>query len=354
MVKYKKPCRWRRHGIVDIIFLLLILFWRYLYVWHIFIQSRDIRIRLLEDGLINAKVSVRCIQRFVKDWEFRHGRPAGGKDRKAFEEEYFGAMWQADSCHFPYIPDNDGKKRKTYLMLILDDFSRMCVGANIYFTDNAENFQATLKSAVAIHGVPQKIYADHGGPYVCKQTEFICADIGALLLHPPIRDGAAKGKVERVFRSIKERWLYGIDQSQIKSLDQFNKMLASHIREYNLTKHSSTGATPMERFLATRERIKQPQSHGWLDDKFMNRLTRRVGGDATIKLEGSQWDAPMQFIGYTVEVRFMPGSDGGAYIVSDGERYPLRRTDKAANSRTRRVNEMPTIDYSRQGGLGDV
>jgi hypothetical protein len=174
------------------------------------------------------------------------------------------------------------------------------------------------------------------------------------LLHPPIRDGAAKGKVERVFRSIKERWLYGIDQSQIKSLDQFNKMLASHIREYNLTKHSSTGVTPMERFLATRERIKQPQSHGWLDDKFMNRLTRRVGGDATIKLEGSQWDAPMQFIGYTVEVRFMPGSDGGAYIVSDGERYPLRRTDKAANSRTRRVNEMPTIDYSRQGGLGDV
>jgi hypothetical protein len=151
-----------------------------------------------------------------------------------------------------------------------------------------------------------------------------------------------------VFKSIKSRWLYGIDTSTIKSLDEFNTMLAAHVREYNLTKHSSTGETPMDRFLRTRGRINTPQSRDWIDDKFMNRLTRKVNGDSTIKLGGDLWDAPMQFIGFTVEVRFTPNGDS-AYISADGVHYPLSKTDKAANARTRRANS-PTIDYSQMGG----
>ena len=312
------------------------------------LPATQVRLKLLEEGLISSKVSVRCIQRFLKDWDFKHGHPPEGKDRKAFEEEYFGAMWQADSCYFPYIPDGAGKKQRTYLMMIIDDYSRLIVGARLYFSDNAENFQATLKNAVSVFGIPNKIYCDHGGPYVCKQTEFICSDIGAILRRPPVRDGAAKGKIERMFRSAKETWLYGIDTSEIKSLEEFNKMLGEFVRKYNLTKHSSTGTTPMDRFLLTRDRIKAPPSREWLDDKFMNRLTRKVNGDSTVKLGSEQWDAPMQFIGYTVEVRFSPSGDT-AYIVSDGIRYPLKKTDRAANARTQRTN-FPAIDYSQIGG----
>ena len=157
------------------------------------LSATQVRLRLIEEGQVTSKVSARCFQRLLKDWEFKHGSPPGGKDRKAYEEEYFGAMWQADSSYFPYIPDGSGKKRRTYLILIIDDHARLIVGAQIFFSDNAVNFQTTLKSAVATYGIPHKIYCDNGSPYVCKQTEFICADIGAVLRHLPIRDGAAKG-----------------------------------------------------------------------------------------------------------------------------------------------------------------
>ena len=50
----------------------------------------------------------------------------------------------------------------------------------------------------------------------------ICASVGTVLLHTPVRDGASKGKVERNFRTLKERWLYGLDLKQIQSLDEFN------------------------------------------------------------------------------------------------------------------------------------
>jgi hypothetical protein len=53
------------------------------------------------------------------------------KDRKAFEMAYFGAMWQADTCYFPYMPDKLGKCKLMYLISIVYDYSRMIVGARI-------------------------------------------------------------------------------------------------------------------------------------------------------------------------------------------------------------------------------
>lgn len=49
---------------------------------------------------------------------------APAKDRKAYEEAYFGGMWQADTCYLPYIREN-GKSRRVYLIMILDDHSHL-------------------------------------------------------------------------------------------------------------------------------------------------------------------------------------------------------------------------------------
>jgi len=314
------------------------------------LPATQVRLKLLEENLITAKVSARCLQRFFKDWAAKN-RQTDGKDRKAFEAEYFGALWQADSSYMPFLPDENGKKRRTYLIMVLDDYSRLIVGAKVFFTDTAVNFQAVLKSAVATYGVPHKLAVDNGAPYICNQTSFICADIGTQIRRAPPKDAKYKGKIERAFKSIKELWLYGLDLSRVDSLDDFNRLLTAHVRKYNLAIHSSTGSAPMDRFLATRGRIKSAPSNDWLDEKFTHRLTRRVAGDSTLQLDGRQWDAPMQFIGYNVEVRYLPGRE--AYILAGGERISLRLTNKQENSRARRMN-TPSIDYSMTGGNGDV
>ena len=312
-----------------------------------------IRLRLLDEGLITDKVSVRSIQRFVKNWNLKTGAPAAGiKDRKAFEEEYFGGMWQCDSCHFPYIPDDNGLKRKTYLIAIIDDHSRLVVGAGIFFNDNAVNFQSLLKKAVATFGIAHKIYCDRGGPYINNQTEYICGSIGSLLLHAPVRDGSAKGKIERMFRTVKETWLYGFDTSEIKSIDEFNAALSDYVRTYNLTKHSATGETPMDRYLKTKDRINCPQSYEWLQECFLHRDRRRVRNDSTLSINKVLFDAPMQFIGQTVEVRYAPDDLDSAFILFDKKRFALRKTNKVENCRTKRANYC--IDYTQKGGVDNV
>jgi hypothetical protein len=285
------------------------------------------------------------VQRHIKSCGLKTGSTALQKDRKAFEETYFGAMFQADTSYFPHIKE-DGKSRRTYLMMIIDDYSRLIVGAGLFYSDTAENFQALLKSAVSTYGICEKLYTDNGAAYSNTQLKLITGSIGTVLLHAPVRDGAAKAKVERAFRSVKERWLYGLDVKQITSLAEFNELLKEHIREYNLMFHSGIGCSPMDRFLAGNEKVKKPVSQEWLDNCFMNRVGRRVKRDATFTIDKISFDAPMQFIGQTVEVRFIPGDMQTVYIFHGDDIFPVRMTNKSENSKTKRV-KLPDIDYGK-------
>jgi len=309
------------------------------------LNATQIYYHLVQEGFITVSTSLRCVQRFIKAYNLKAGSIGVVKDRKAFEETYFGAMFQADSCYFPYIKEN-GKSRRTYLMLIIDDFSRMVVAAGLFYNDNAVNFQTLLKLAVGTYGICEKLYCDRGGPYDNNQLAMIAGSIGTVLLHAPVRDGAAKAKVERIFRSIKERWIYGLDITQIASLEEFNNMLTEHIRWYNLKYHEGIGCAPMDRFLSSNEKIKKPKSQEWLDECFMNRVSRKVKRDATFTIDKISFDAPMQFIGQTVEVRFIPGLPETTCIFHDKNCFHTRLTDKAANCKTRR-EKLPSIDYSR-------
>lgn len=310
--------------------------------------AAQIHQRLLADGLITGQVSVRTVQRFVKQQGLKGARGGAVKDRKAFEEAYFGAMWMADTCYFPYITE-DGVARRTYLIAIVDDHSRLAVGATLYYGDTACNFQKTLKRAVATYGIPNKLYCDHGPSYQNSQLPFICAAMGTALIHAPVRDGAAKGKIERMFGTFKTRWLHGLDTAKLLSLEEFNRALADYVRIHNTTVNSGTGQTPMDRFMATRQRIKTPQSHAWLDECFMNRVRRKVRNDATLSIQKIQFDAPMHFMGQTVEIRFLPDRMEEAYIFDNGQRFPLKPTDKQANAHVKRRMEL-AVDYSRANG----
>jgi transposase InsO family protein len=308
----------------------------------------QVRLRLLEQGLITSDVSERTIQRFLKT-----NRPlltSGDswlllKDRKAFEAHAFGVIWQADTCHFPSIKEN-GVKRRTYLMCIVDDHSRLIVGARAFYEDNALNFQILLKTAIAAYGIPQKLYTDHGGPYENGQLAYILGSIGCVLLHAPVRDGAAKAKVERTFGTIKTRFLAGINISKFSSLDEFNTALTDYVRTHNTTHNSGIGMSPLNRYLGSKKCVKIPESFEWLDECFMNRETRKVKNDATVRLHKISLDCPMQFIGQTVEIRFLPNRLEDAYIYQGGKHFPLKKTNKEENARTKRQ----IVDYSRFTG----
>lgn len=301
---------------------------------------------LVEESFISANVSVDSVQRFIRNNDLKSARNPNLKDRKAFEEDSFGKCWQADTCYLPFITE-DGKSRRVYCIMIIDDHSRLLVGGGLFYSDSAYNFQIVLKQAIATYGIPDKLYVDNGSSYSNEQLSMICVSLGLVLLHTKVRDGASKGKVERHFRTLKERWLYTLDIKSIESLEQFNGMLKDYMRKYNTTFHRGIDSTPMNRYLNSQYKLKTPSSQEWLDECFLNRITRKVRKDSTVSIGKVSYDVPMQFISANVEIRFLPGDMDSAYILFDKKHYPIRKTNRNENCHTKRQNP---IDYSKIGG----
>ena len=312
------------------------------------LNATQIHKQLIQEGFIPATVSVCAVQRFIRHNDLKSARNPSMQDRKAFEEDAFGKMWQTDTCYFPHITE-DGRTRRVYAICIIDDHSRLIVGAELFYSDTAANFQSVFKKAVATYTIPAKLYTDNGAPYVNEQLALICGSIGTVLLHTKVRDGASKAKIERFWRTCKETWLYGLDMEQIHSLKEFNVLFQEFIRSYNTSMHSGIGCTPFERYQASTTYAHPAKSTEWLDECFLNRITRKVRKDATVSIDKVSFDVPAQFIGQTVDIRFRPGEMDSAVILFEGVSFPVRMTDKNENCRTKRNNPVG-IDYTKFGG----
>ena len=311
------------------------------------LNATQIYNHLLEQGFIPSKVSVCAVQRFIRNNDLKSARNPNMRDRKQFEEDSFGRMWQADTCYLPHITE-DGVVRRVYAIMIIDDHSRLLVGGELFYSDNAANFQKVFKDAIATYGLPDKLYVDNGCSYSNEQLSLICGSLGVVLLHTKVRDGASKAKIERSWRTLKETWLYGLDLKTVHSLAQFNSLLKEYMRSYNTALHSGIGCTPTERYLSTKDRIKAPSSREWLDECFLNRIHRKVRKDSTIPINSLSYDVPMQFISQTVEVRYEPNDMSTAFILFDGKHFPIRQTNRVENCHAKRNNTA--IDYSSIGG----
>lgn len=207
--------------------------------------------------------------------------------------------------------------------MIIDDHSRLLVGGGLFYNDNAYS-------------------------YSNEQLSMICISLGILLLHTRVRDGASKGKIERHFRTLKERWLYTLDMDSITSLAQFDTMLKDYKRSYNTTFHRGINGIPLDRYRASKDHPREPESEQWLDDCFYNRLSRKVRKDSTITIDRICYDVPMQFISEKVDVRFLPDDMDSAFILFEGQKFPIRRTNRNENCHTRR--NTPVINYAKMGG----
>lgn len=299
-----------------------------------------------QGSMCAGEISVRTMQR----WFAAHPLPGGEpevKDRRAFEAAHANDMWQADTLYGPYVARP--KKQRAYLQSIIDDRSRKIVGARFVAADSAAEFQRTLRRAVATHGVPSALYVDNGAPYKNGQLALICGNLGCALIHAPVRDGASKGKIERLNRTCRMQLLSCLPEGACDSLESLNDALASWVASYNARIHSATRKAPSDSFAEDAAWVRYVEDGDALDEAFRNSVKRKVAKDATVRVDGVLYDAPMGCIGERREVRFTPGDPLDAWMVlEDGSRVRIAPTDKRENARAKR--KKTHVDYAAQGG----
>jgi hypothetical protein len=156
--------------------------------------------------------------------------------------------------------------------------------------------------------------------------------------HTPVRDGSAKGKIERQFRTLKSRWLDAIKFDEFKSIGEANEALSAFIRKQNSTENSSIKCAPIERYQLDGDKaVRSPDSQEWLDHAFMNIESRKVRRDSTLTLDGQIYEVDSRLIGKKVTIHYLPNQMESAYIVYQKVRYSLSVLDKVANSKRSRL-----------------
>ncbi len=258
----------------------------------------------IENGsLTRRQIAPNTFRRLVNHYElFKPASDCVNKMRMAFAKAHANEMWQGDTLYGPYVRI-EGTPVQTRLIAFVDDASRVCCHGQFFAAENVDTLIEALRAAFYKRGVPRSLYVDNGSIYCSKEIIQICARVGCLLHHTPVRDGAAKGKVERFFRTVRDQFL--ARDLDLSSLEHLNRQFTHWAEEaYNAQTHSVLGMSPLDRFALDRSRVRYLPPNEANDEMFFVEEERHVRADNTFSFKSLRFEAPRHLPDRTIQVRF--------------------------------------------------
>ena len=262
-------------------------------------RSINTLIHLLESQGVVAKktLSRASVHRFLQKRSLSKQIPQQGHtiERRAFVAEHAGQLWHGDVLHGPSIQTPMGM-RKTYLVSLLDDASRLIAHSAFCLGETALDIEGVLKQALLKRGVPYKMIIDNGPAYRSKSLQTICASLEIRLIYCRPYEPEGKGKLERYHRTFRALFLDELNLDTIKGLEDLNARLWAWTElVYHQRVHEGLGKdlTPLARW---REDLIHVRPLGLratqIEDLFYHRYGRTVRKDATVRWEGKIFEVP--------------------------------------------------------------
>lgn len=225
------------------------------------------------------------------------------KLRLSFAMQFANELWQADTMYGPSIKQSDGKWRKTFLIAFIDDASRVITHAEFFYRDNTDNMIEAFRTALFKRGKPERLYFDNGANYSSKEILQACIRLDIRLSHAPVRDGAAKGKIERFFRGFRDRFL--TRYTEFTSLTELNEKTQRWVEdEYNSQHHSGIQMVPIDRFNLDLSRIKFLTDDNYSQEIFFVEEDRKVSKTNVFSINSQKFECPVDLREKKIQVRF--------------------------------------------------
>lgn len=275
---------------------------------------------------------------------------------RRFEKELPNDLWQSDVKHGPYLPDpiSPEKTRKTYLVVFLDDHSRLVTHAEFYFAENLVNLLDCFKKALLKYGLPRRVYCDNGMIYVSHQFERICAELG--IRHISARPYApeGKGKIERFNETLDLDFLSELKLTPVQTLPELNAFFWAWLEEgYHHRVNRSTGFTPAVRFAKGNAllRFADPEK---IARTFRWQQQRKVDKTACFSFQGNRYEVLKELVGQRITLHYDPFDLSRMEISCHGKQYGnavvhqlVRQADECLSEEEKRPTVKTGLSYLR-------
>ena len=244
--------------------------------------------------------SVRTLQRLFAGLGLNtslDGSPPRAHGR--FEADRPNELWTGDALHGPVLAAG-----KAILFAFIDDHSRLLPGYRWGLSEDTLRLEAALRAGLSSRGVPGSLYVDNGSPYASKWLLRACGVLGIRLVHSEPGRPAGRGKIERVFGTIRREFLVEIEARGVPSLAELNTLFAAWVETvYHRRVHSETGQAPLQRFGTVTPALPSPAR---LREAFLWSQWRSVTKVATVSLFANIYEVDQALVGAKVELVFDP------------------------------------------------
>lgn len=239
-----------------------------------------------------------------------------------FEANSFAQIYQMDSTSGAWL---EGYRQVT-LVLILDDHSRTIVAGHFMDSDSTYNSMVVIREAIEKYELFNMLYVDNDSKFkvirhgnsrffdykeetlagdVITEIHRALIELGIVLLPHEPGNARAKGKIERVFRFIQERF---IPEHTAITLEELDRQFQRWIDWYNTCHvNRDTGVVPYTRLQPS---VTRPLPQGLdLDDVFCFKQERKVARDNSFSLEGVTYTIPRghNMVAFKVQLHIQPG-----------------------------------------------
>lgn len=255
---------------------------------------------------LGRPLSIKAVYRFLK------GRrtPPMPEAHPRREPGLPQTLWVADTMHGPSVVDQKRRKRKAYLLAVLDDASRALMAARFATRDDISAFLPILREAVLARGLPSRLLTDNGPNYRSRVLKTACATLGIHLVHASPYSPTSKARLERFFRTVRMRFLPTLPA--ILTLEELAAAWARYLAEYHATPHTALTdlegkpTSPLSYYLTHLPPDVRYVEAVTLEDLFQVQESRRVNPDGTIRVGDRLWEVDAKLAGSRVLVRFNP------------------------------------------------
>jgi transposase InsO family protein len=240
-----------------------------------------------------------------------------------FERERRNDLYQLDVKFGLNLDLGGRKKKRTYLLSLIDDKTRMPVHAEWYSNQRLPILEDCFRKALLKFGKPKEVLVDHGKIFVSKWFRLACARLGIKHITAKPYSAKTKGKCEKYHQRVDEFLSeFALEPAKSKTLEELNRKFRIYLDEAYI--HEPHDALALEKrdpktgeLLSKRERtpyqvyVEDPAKVKYvssleLRDVFLWEEQRTVDKSGCISLAGVEFDVGVALIRCRVDVRYDP------------------------------------------------
>ena len=307
---------------------------------------------------VNVPMPHSTVHRLFTTEKLMHKAPAVQRDMLRFAAQEAGQLWQTDIMHGPAVLNAKGRKRKTMLIALIDDATRLVPYAAFGFSENAAEYLKVFGEGVKRRGTPDRLLCDNGAAFRSQRLNQACGKLGTALVRARPYHAEAKGKIERWFRTVRMQFIPLLEQKGVSNLEDLNYHFYAWVeKEYHTTPHRGlNGRTPFDEWARLCKRDRRPHPSVDLEDMFLLEVERKVNKARTVSLDGRLFEVGSGLAGEKVTLRYDPETldKNPPKVVHKGrDRGEAKRLDQAANMRIKRQPVQKTFhDLERRNKKG--